>query len=119
MVTIIIGRELAVTALRSIADQKGLAIPASPLGKGKMALQVVAIFLLLLAIEVPALRTPGVVVLWSVVAAALISGVDYFRRFWRRVYRPVPLAPPAARPLPDAPPPTAEAPRPAAEARLE
>jgi len=87
MVTIIIGRELAVTALRSIADQKGIAIPASPLGKGKMALQVVAIFLLLLALEAPVLRTPGVVVLWLVVGAALVSGADYFRRFWRLVYR--------------------------------
>jgi CDP-diacylglycerol--glycerol-3-phosphate 3-phosphatidyltransferase len=119
MVTIIIGREMAVTALRSIADQKGLAIPASPLGKGKMALQVIAIFLLLLAIEVPALRPAGVVVLWLVVAAALVSGADYFRRFWRLLYRPAPVAPdpPSSRPLVEPPPETAEMPGASAAAR--
>lgn len=119
MVTIVIGRELAVTALRSIADQKGFAIPASPLGKGKMALQVVAIFLLLLALEWPVLRMPGEVVLWLVVGAALVSGADYFRRFWRLAYGPQvpPRAP--ARPASDVPPPPAEVSRSGAEARLD
>jgi len=115
MVTIIIGRELAVTALRSIADQKGLAIPASALGKGKMALQVVAIFLLLLAIEAPVLRTPGVIVLWLVVGLALVSGADYFRRFWRLLYPPEPVAVPPLRTRIDPPPaPAGEVTRPAA-----
>jgi len=87
MVTIVIGRELAVTALRSFADSRGVSIPASPLGKGKMALQVVSIFLLLLALEAPALRGAAVIVLWLVVIAALVSGADYFRRFFQDGYR--------------------------------
>ena len=41
MVAVIIGREFAVTALRSIAYARGLIIPSSPLGKVKMASQVV------------------------------------------------------------------------------
>src|SRR6185436_9217374 len=48
MVSLIIGREFAVTALRSLAYTKGITIPASPLGKIKMASQVVAIMLLIL-----------------------------------------------------------------------
>src|SRR5688572_27008846 len=41
MVAAIIGRELAVTGLRSIAYNRGVMIAASPLGKFKMASQVV------------------------------------------------------------------------------
>ena len=43
MVAVIIGREFAVTVLRSLAHARGVVIPASPLGKIKMVAQVVAI----------------------------------------------------------------------------
>jgi CDP-diacylglycerol--glycerol-3-phosphate 3-phosphatidyltransferase len=90
MVVIIVGRELLVTGLRNVAAARGLFIPASPLGKGKMVAQVVAIFLLLLGIEYPALRVPAVVALWAVVVLALVSAADYFRRFWGELLRPAP-----------------------------
>ena len=48
MVAIIIGREFAVTTLRSIAYARGVTMPASPLGKIKMVAQVVAILALIL-----------------------------------------------------------------------
>ena len=48
MVAVIIGREFAVTALRSLAYARGVAMPASPLGKIKMVAQVVAILALIL-----------------------------------------------------------------------
>ena len=51
MVAVIIGRELAVTTLRSIAYARGVVIPASPLGKVKMVAQVVAILALILGEE--------------------------------------------------------------------
>jgi CDP-diacylglycerol---glycerol-3-phosphate 3-phosphatidyltransferase len=88
MVVIIIGRELAVTGLRNVASGRGVVIAASGLGKGKMVSQVVSIFLLLLATRVPALEWPALVSLWIVVALALISGVDYFVRYWREPARP-------------------------------
>ena len=47
MVAIIIGREFAITALRSLAYSRGVTIPASPLGKIKMGSQVTAILLLI------------------------------------------------------------------------
>src|SRR5215204_2910805 len=37
MVAVVLGRELAVTVLRSLAHSRGVSIPASPLGKFKMA----------------------------------------------------------------------------------
>src|SRR6266576_766843 len=49
MVAVIIGREFAVTTLRSLAYARGVAMPASPLGKIKMIAQVVAILALILA----------------------------------------------------------------------
>src|SRR5207245_8854974 len=49
MVAVILGREFAITALRSLAYARGIAVPASPLGKIKMVAQVVAILALILA----------------------------------------------------------------------
>ena len=85
MVAIIIGREFAVTALRSIAYARGVVIPASPLGKVKMVAQVVAILALILGQEefLQPLGWLGYAALWVVVVAALVSAIDYYRRFNR------------------------------------
>jgi CDP-diacylglycerol---glycerol-3-phosphate 3-phosphatidyltransferase len=83
MVAVIIGRELAVTTLRGIAYARGIVIPASPLGKVKMAAQVVAILALILGEEerLQVLAWVGTAALWIVVVTALISAADYYRRF--------------------------------------
>lgn len=82
MVAIIVGRELAVTGLRSVATSRGVAMPASDLGKRKMAAQVTAILGLLLAPAVPfPLNWVGTVALWVMLALAIWSAVDYYRRF--------------------------------------
>ena len=82
MVAVIIGREFAITALRSRAYSKGITIPASPLGKIKMASQVTAILLLILgAGPLPWLAPIGRAALWAVMGAALVSAADYYRRF--------------------------------------
>ena len=85
MVVIIIGREFAVSGLRSIAAQNGVLIPASPLGKGKTVSQVIAIALLILGYELGEFMFVGVVALWVVVILALASGVDYFLKFYRAI----------------------------------
>lgn len=87
MVMIILGREFAVTGLRNIAAGRGIIIAASSWGKGKMVVQVVAVFLLLLSRDFAFLATPGRITLWLAVAAALASGLDYFQKFWRDVQR--------------------------------
>ena len=82
MVAIIIGREFAVTTLRSLAYARGVAMPASPLGKIKMVAQVVAILALILAHgQYWPFFWIGQGALWVVVVTALVSGADYFRRF--------------------------------------
>src|SRR5687768_15228267 len=85
MVVIIIGREFAVSGLRSIAAQQGVTIAASPLGKGKMISQVIAIGLLILGATLGELRLTGKIALWAVMLFALASGVDYFIKFSRAV----------------------------------
>ena len=88
MVMIIIGREFLVTGFRNLAADRGLIIPASGLGKGKMVSQVIAIFLLLLERRWPVLRVPAQVALWVVVVMAIVSAGDYIVRFGREVLRP-------------------------------
>ena len=82
LVTVIIGREFAVTALRQFAYARGVAMPASRLGKIKMVAQVVAILALILGHGHQAwFMWLGQAGLWVVVVAALVSAADYFRRF--------------------------------------
>jgi CDP-diacylglycerol--glycerol-3-phosphate 3-phosphatidyltransferase len=83
MVMIILGREFAVTGLRNIAALRGVLIPASGLGKGKMASQVVAILLLLLGRRYPILAPLAMLALWVAVVLALVSALQYFHRYWR------------------------------------
>jgi CDP-diacylglycerol--glycerol-3-phosphate 3-phosphatidyltransferase len=87
MAMIIVARELAVTGLRNVAAGKGVLIRASVFGKAKMVVQVVAVLMLMLSPAHPGLRRPGLVVLWAVVLITLLSGADYFLRFWRQVVR--------------------------------
>jgi CDP-diacylglycerol--glycerol-3-phosphate 3-phosphatidyltransferase len=82
MVAVILGRELGVTMLRSVAYSRGVTIPASPLGKMKMMSQVIAILLLILGRELlQEFFVLGQIALWVVVATALVSAADYYWRF--------------------------------------
>jgi len=84
MVALIIGREFAITGLRSLAYTKGITIPASRLGKFKMAAQVTAILLLILGWgPLPWLAPVGYLSLWVVMLLAVASAFDYYRRFQR------------------------------------
>ena len=82
MVAIILGRELGVTVLRSVAFSRGVTISASPLGKVKMMSQVIAILLLILGREyLQQFFILGQIALWIVVVTALVSAAEYYRRF--------------------------------------
>ncbi|HEY7249186.1 MAG TPA: CDP-diacylglycerol--glycerol-3-phosphate 3-phosphatidyltransferase [Methylomirabilota bacterium] len=86
MAVVIIGRELAVTGLRGVALSMGTVVPASSLGKAKTVSQYVAITVLILEkgvspdLEIFHLISRGV--LWIALALTVISGVDYFYRFF-------------------------------------
>jgi len=85
MVAVILGRDFAVTFLRSLAYARSVAMPASPLGKIKMVAQVVAILALILSRgqlnELFYFDRIGEAALWAAVVTSLVSAADYFRRF--------------------------------------
>lgn len=89
IVVILIGRDLAVNGLRSIASAQGLVIAASDGGKIKTALQLVAIMLLLIHFEYEALgvgipvpyHNAGTKLLWLSTVVSLYSGAQYMRHF--------------------------------------
>ena len=83
MAVLLVGREFAVTVLRSIAHGKGMVIPASPMGKIKMAAEVTAILALILGEveDLQPLQVIGTIALWVAMLTAVISGVEYYRRF--------------------------------------
>src|SRR5277367_6769694 len=85
IVILIIGREFAVSGLRSIAAASGYTIRASELGKTKMAAQVIAISLVIAGIRWTNLNQFATMGLWAVMLFGIISAGDYFRKFWRRV----------------------------------
>lgn len=85
IVILVVGREFAVSGLRSIAASAGYTIQASELGKTKMVTQVAAVSFYLLAMRWPRLKPWATGWMWGVAAFALISAADYFRKFWRKV----------------------------------
>jgi len=86
MVVIIIGREFAVSGMRSIAAHEGFSINVSTLGKGKMVTQVAAVVGIILGRKYHGwVQETATVLLWAVVILALISMIQYFREFWAKL----------------------------------
>lgn len=85
MVVLIVGREFAVSGLRSIAAAEGYIIRANDFGKVKLVTQVVAITLAMLSVDHPELYYPMMFCMWGVVFFALLSAGVYFRKFWRTI----------------------------------
>jgi CDP-diacylglycerol--glycerol-3-phosphate 3-phosphatidyltransferase len=79
---LIIGREFAVTGLRSIAAAEGYTISASDLGKTKMVFQVIAISLMLVSIKHREWYGWAMAWMYGVVIFGLASAVQYFLKFW-------------------------------------
>ena len=87
MVIVIVGREIAVTGLRGIAVSQGIVISASALGKYKTVFEVVSIFFLIFDGDYFSIdfHQVGMVFLWISLGIAVISGIDYFRKFLREI----------------------------------
>jgi len=84
LVFLIIGREMTITGLRSVAASQGLILNASRMGKNKMISQTIALSLLLL--NVPRmhvfLSVLGMIFLWVSVILGYWSARDYFVNFY-------------------------------------
>ena len=85
VVVLIVGRELAITGLRGIANAGGYTIEVSDLGKAKTVLQIIAIVSLLLGVNWELAHWVGQVTLIAVVMFSLVSALRYFLQFWKNV----------------------------------
>ena len=84
MVVIIVGREFAVSGIRSIAAAQGYLMPANMLGKLKFVCQVFTIVVLIVAdTYIEPWERFGRFLLWVTVAISLISAVNYLVIFLR------------------------------------
>ncbi|MDP2383525.1 MAG: CDP-diacylglycerol--glycerol-3-phosphate 3-phosphatidyltransferase [Nitrospirota bacterium] len=86
---LIIAREVAVTGIRAIAAGEGMVIAAETTGKYKMALQVVAIAMLILEgtflSGLGNLHLAGTVTLYLSLVFGYVSGAQYVWSFWKQV----------------------------------
>ncbi len=82
MVTCIVGREFAVTALRMVAIERRIPIAANAWGKAKTGSQVVAVALLILGHQLGQWIVLGILALWVALALTVLSMVIYFVRNW-------------------------------------
>jgi len=82
MVTVIVGREFAVTALRMVAMARKIAIGANRWGKTKTGSQVVAVALLILGRRLGSWMILGRIALWITLILTVVSMVTYFWQNW-------------------------------------
>jgi len=88
MVVVIVGREFAVTSLRSFAAAENLVIPAGVSGKIKTIVQIVAISLVIIHNQIVRLFPHlAPFSLWVALAITVYSGIEYFVRFGRLILR--------------------------------
>lgn len=89
VVFLIVGRELIITGLRSIAASQGIILKASTLGKNKMIFQSVS--MLCFVAYVPSiqriLEITGTVFLWISLVLGYISAGFYLAHFWKHIRR--------------------------------
>lgn len=84
---VIIAREFIVTGLRVVALSREIVIPAETGGKIKVTAQISSILVLLLdrTLMTGDLYGPGIFLLWVAMILGVISGVQYFILFWKRI----------------------------------
>jgi CDP-diacylglycerol---glycerol-3-phosphate 3-phosphatidyltransferase len=85
MCILIVGREFAISGLRSIAASEGYLIKANEMGKTKMLAQVGAISAMFLSLHHPLWHPFAMGLMWIVVLFSILSAVSYFRKFWRKI----------------------------------
>ncbi|MBU2055690.1 MAG: CDP-diacylglycerol--glycerol-3-phosphate 3-phosphatidyltransferase [Proteobacteria bacterium] len=85
IVAVIVIRDFAVDGIRTIASSEGIFIQASPLGKRKTLCQIFAVSALM--IHYPFIGADahmvGMVILYIALVLTIVSGIDYFIKFYR------------------------------------
>ncbi len=87
MVVVIIAREFAVSALRSMAAAEHVVIAATLAGKVKTALQIIAIALLIFYNQLGEFGHLAPLSLWLAMLVSVYSGLEYFVRYTPLIVR--------------------------------
>lgn len=92
MVTVVVGRELVITSLRSFLENVGATFGADWLGKIKMVLQCAALFAIFIVLQADTAESLLEVLRWirdgliyAMLAATALSGLQYLWRAWMLV----------------------------------
>ena len=94
VVVLVIGREFLVSGLRSIASSEGFTIEASDLAKLKTVIQIVSVVAVILAHAwyawhfgwfILPVEWIAIAAIYFMVLVSIISAVDYFVAFWRKI----------------------------------
>jgi len=101
LAVIIIGREIAISALREWLAEQARTVQVSLLGKLKTATQMLAIGALLLHIELFGINmhTLGTLLLWAASALTLWSAYEYIRDAWPELKQEKETGPKSAEPV--------------------
>ena len=92
--TVVIGREFLVSGLRSIASTEGFTISASELGKLKTVTQIVSVVAAVLDHQwsdwyfgrfILPIDSIAIAAIYFMTMVSIISAVDYFWSFWRKI----------------------------------
>ena len=87
MVAVIIAREFAVSALRSVAASDGVILAAIFSAKLKTTLQIIAIALMIFYNQLGEFGRLAPLALWLAMLASVYSGLEYFIRFGPVVFK--------------------------------
>ena len=94
MAVLVIGREFLVSGLRSIAASEGFTIDASDIGKLKTVIQIVSVVAAILSHQWDhwqmgsypfPVRLTAVISIYWMACVSIISAVDYFVGFWKKI----------------------------------
>jgi CDP-diacylglycerol--glycerol-3-phosphate 3-phosphatidyltransferase len=84
----IVAREFAVTGLRLVALERGVAISANQWGKAKTTSQIIAISLLILGNKLGHWQALSSIALWAALVLTMVSMVVYIWQNWKVVASP-------------------------------
>lgn len=96
IVVVVVGREFLISGLRSIASTEGFTIEASDVGKLKTVIQIASVVAATLdnawrVVHIGWFVVPmhliAVVGIYYMAAITILTGVDYFVAFWRKIVK--------------------------------
>jgi len=85
LITILIGREMAITGLRAFLAAERILMPAAVRGKWRMVIQFIALSFLFVANEFEIFWIIGIITIHLALFFSLLSAYFYVKEFWEKL----------------------------------